>query len=74
MAQRDGEAGAPASGRRRSSESPWDSKNRRLTFYCPDDLREAIEAETEASGRSTTRVIVDALRAEMARVAKKRGS
>ena len=49
----------------------WEDTNRRVTFYCPEDVREQLDAEAAASGRSTSRVIVDALRAELAR-AKKR--
>jgi Ribbon-helix-helix protein, copG family len=39
----------------------------RVTFYCPLELLEAVEAEMERSGRSKSGVIVDALRAHLAR-------
>jgi hypothetical protein len=41
----------------------WEDVNRRVTFYCPEELLDAIEAEMATSGRSKTAVIVDALRA-----------
>ncbi len=41
----------------------WDESNRRVTFYCPVEVLEAIEAEMKRSGRSKSQVIVNALRA-----------
>jgi hypothetical protein len=41
----------------------WEDVNRRVTFYCPEEILDAIEAEMATSGRSKTAVIVDALRA-----------
>jgi hypothetical protein len=41
----------------------WEDVNRRVTFYCPEEVLDAIEAEMATSGRSKTAVIVDALRA-----------
>jgi hypothetical protein len=37
-----------------------------VTFYCPLELLEAVEAEMARSGRSKSGVIVDALRAHLA--------
>ena len=37
-----------------------------VTFYCPLELLEAVEAEMARSGRSKTGVIVDALQAHLA--------
>jgi Ribbon-helix-helix protein, copG family len=48
-----GEAAAAAS---------WEASHQRVTFYCPLELLEAIEADMRRSGRSKTAVIVDALR------------
>lgn len=45
----------------------WDDTHQRLTFYCPLDLLEAIEADMRRSGRSKTGVIVDALREHLTR-------
>ena len=42
--------------------SQWELTHRRVTFYCPQDLLEEIENEMTVSGRSKSRVIVDALR------------
>jgi hypothetical protein len=42
--------------------STWEASHSRVTFYCPDDLLEAVEREMDRSGRSKSRVIVDALR------------
>lgn len=39
----------------------WEETHQRLTFHCPLVLREAIEKEVQRSGRSKSRVIVDAL-------------
>ena len=43
----------------------WEAQNKRLTFYCPTDVEEAIEAWMTANNRSKTQVIVDALRAQL---------
>ena len=43
----------------------WEETHRRVTFYCPDEVLDAIEAEMARSDRSKTRVIVDALRAQL---------
>jgi Ribbon-helix-helix protein, copG family len=54
----------PAPARR---EGPsWDDTHQRVTFYCPLELLEAIEAERERTGRSKSRVITDALREHLA--------
>jgi Ribbon-helix-helix protein, copG family len=42
--------------------STWEASHSRVTFYCPDDLLAAVEREIDRSGRSKSRVIVDALR------------
>jgi hypothetical protein len=47
------------------TEASWDASHRRVTFYCPDDVLEAIHTDMARSGRSKTRVIVDALRAHL---------
>ena len=39
----------------------WEEAHHRVTFYCPRDLLAELEAEMERSGRSKSRVIVDAL-------------
>lgn len=43
----------------------WEETHQRVTFHCPVALREAIEEEMRRSGRSKSRVIVDALRAHL---------
>jgi hypothetical protein len=43
----------------------WEDVNQRLTFYCPPEVAAAIEAAMAANGQSKTRVIVDALRAQL---------
>lgn len=43
----------------------WEETHRRVTFYCPDEVLDAIEAQMASSDRSKTRVIVDALRAQL---------
>lgn len=40
----------------------WEETHQRLTFHCPVALRRAIEEEVARSGRSKSRVIVDAVR------------
>ncbi len=47
---------APAAGEK------WDDVNKRVTFHCPVFLEELIEREARKSGRSKSRIIVDALR------------
>jgi hypothetical protein len=41
---------------------PWEERHQRVTFYCPLELLEAVEADMRQSGRSKSAVIVDALR------------
>ena len=43
----------------------WEETHRRVTFYCPDEVLDAIETEMARSDRSKTRVIVDALRTQL---------
>ena len=43
----------------------WEDLNRRVTFYCPLDVLDAINAAMAATDRTKTQVIVDALRAEL---------
>jgi metal-responsive CopG/Arc/MetJ family transcriptional regulator len=43
----------------------WDETHQRITFYCPNDLLEAVEAAMKATNRSKSQVIVDALRSEL---------
>ncbi len=51
----------PSRDREPAAGQTWDESHRRVTFYCPQDVLEAIEAEMARSGRSKSRVIVDAL-------------
>ncbi len=44
------------------SEPSWEETHQRVTFYCPRALIDVIEAEMNASSRSKSQVIVDALR------------
>lgn len=44
-------------------EGSWDNHHRRITFYCPAEMVDAIEREMAATGRSKTQVIIDRLRA-----------
>jgi hypothetical protein len=39
----------------------WEEAHTRVTFYCPRELLARLEAEMGRSGRSKSRVIVDAL-------------
>ena len=57
---------ASATAARPAGGPSWDETHQRVTFYCPLELLEAVEAEMERSGRSKTGVIVDALRAHLA--------
>jgi hypothetical protein len=43
------------------SDGTWESQHRRVTFHCPTDLLEALEAEMAVSGRSKSEVIREAL-------------
>ena len=45
----------------------WEESHVRVTFHCPVDLVEAIEAEASDSGRTKSRVIVEAIRADLRR-------
>lgn len=57
---------APASRARRRSKGPaWEETNKLRSFYCPQDLWDAIAEEVAKGERSKTQVIVDALRAEL---------
>jgi hypothetical protein len=40
----------------------WEAAHQRVTFYCPRELLDQVEVEVARSGRSKSRVIVDALR------------
>lgn len=51
--------------RPRPDAGAWEDLNRRVTFYCPVDLLEAIEAAMQDTGRSKTQVIIDALRRDL---------
>lgn len=46
-------------------ESTWEQTHQRVTFHCPTWLLARIEAEVARSGRSKTRVIVDAVQAAL---------
>lgn len=39
----------------------WEDTHQRVTFYCPRELLAAVETEMHHSGRSKSRVIVDAI-------------
>jgi hypothetical protein len=39
----------------------WSDKHIRVTFHCPKDLLGHVTAEMQSTGRSKTRVIVEAL-------------
>ena len=52
----------PSRGQEAAGGPKWDESHRRVTFYCPQELLEALEAAMTRSGRSKSRVIVDALR------------
>lgn len=43
----------------------WEETHQRVTFHCPTSLLARIEDEVTRSGRSKTRVIVDAVRAAL---------
>ncbi len=44
-----------------TSSGPWDKNHTRVTFHCPKELVREVEAEMKRSGRSKSRVIVDAI-------------
>ncbi len=50
---------------RETAEGGWEDNNHRVIFYCPNDLKAAIEASMASTSRSKTRVIVDALRVQL---------
>ncbi len=60
-------AAAPVASTRGGGEDKgrWEDTHQRVTFHCSVALREAIEEEMRRSGRSKSRVIVDALRADL---------
>lgn len=43
----------------------WENNHRRVTFYCSLELVQKLEAEITRSGRSKSRVIVDAIQAHL---------
>lgn len=43
----------------------WEERHKRVTFHCPLDLLDLLEAEVRSSGRKKNSVIVDALRAHL---------
>jgi hypothetical protein len=45
---------------------PWADRTTRITFYVPRELADAIELERARSGRSKSRIIVDAIREHLA--------
>jgi hypothetical protein len=51
----------PASTKPTADSSDWEENNVRVTFYCPRPMLEKVEKEIVRSGRSKTRVIVDAI-------------
>jgi hypothetical protein len=47
--------------RPRSPAGRWEDRHQVLHFYASDELREWIEAEMRATGKTKTQVIVEAL-------------
>ena len=45
----------------------WEDSHKRVTFYCPKDLLDAVEEAMRRSDRSKTQVIVDAIRKDLER-------
>lgn len=43
----------------------WENNHRRVTFYCSLELVQKLEAEISRSGRSKSRIIVDAIEAHL---------
>jgi hypothetical protein len=43
----------------------WDASHLRVTFYCPRSLLGQVESEIKRSGRSKTRVIVEAIQSHL---------
>ena len=50
---------------RRVGEEGWEARNKRVTFYCPLEVLDALSAEVARGERSNSQVIVDALRAHL---------
>ncbi|HET7486553.1 MAG TPA: ribbon-helix-helix domain-containing protein [Acidimicrobiales bacterium] len=46
-------------------QASWEESHQRVTFHCPRSLLARIEKEMARSGRSKTRVIVDAVQAAL---------
>jgi hypothetical protein len=51
---------------RRRSTVPWEATHQRVTFHCPRVVISEVEEEVRRSGRSKSRVIVEAIRAHLA--------
>lgn len=45
--------------------SEWDASHLRVTFYCPKSLLGQVESEIKRSGRSKTRLIVEAIQSHL---------
>jgi hypothetical protein len=45
--------------------SEWEASHVRVTFYCPKSLLSEAESEIKRSGRSKTRLIVEALQSHL---------
>lgn len=59
-------AGPARTSRRRRSKGPaWEENNKLRSFYCPQELWDAVADEVAKGERSKTQVIVDALRTEL---------
>jgi hypothetical protein len=56
----------PVTGDRREAPVPWEDSHRRVTFHCPNAVLAEVEAAMKKSGRSKSRLIVDAIRAHLA--------
>ncbi len=56
--------GSPVTGTRNpvTDRRKWEETNRKMVFYCPEDVEELIRAEMRRSGRSKSSVIAETLR------------
>lgn len=44
------------------AEETWEATHKRVTFYCPTDLLDALERAVRATGRSKSQLLVEGLR------------
>lgn len=57
--------GGPAGRTPAPASLSYEERHKRVTFHCPLDLLEALDAEVSSSGRKKNTVIVEALRAHL---------